>query len=565
MNLRKIIWIEIATKLQFAEDGTIEALGVSRDITERKKADQNLAQYKKIVNTTTGHMSLVDKNYIYRTVNNAYLNAHEIEEHQIIGRSVADILGSDLFEKVAKEKFDLCLSGKKVVYQEWFNFKAFGERYMNVSYYPYFDENNEITGIIVDGNDITEIKNNQVALLEAEQRYKIVADFAYDWEYWKKPDNSLEYISPACKRITGYSDKEFLTEPNLLGEIVVDEDKSVWDNHTEEENYGNKLDKLSEIQFRIKRKDGKIIWIDHACHRVITDEGIFLGYRASNRDITEKKIIQEEIAEYVEELQIAKDTLEQNAGELVQINMKLEESEKGLLELNASKDKFFSIISHGLKSPFNGILGITEMLVSDYDELTSDDIKEMVHVLRNSSVKVFDLLEGLLEWAQTQTGRMEYKFENIDFYETSSKTVNLLKTNAENKNILLENNVKESTHVFADKKATETVLRNLIVNAIKFTQSDGIIKIETGERENEIAISVSDSGIGMSEEDRSKLFRIDVHYTTVGTNNESGTGVGLILCKELVEKHSGKIWVESELGKGSKFIFALPKKDSGKI
>ncbi|MBI9073677.1 MAG: HAMP domain-containing histidine kinase, partial [Melioribacteraceae bacterium] len=211
-----------------------------------------------------------------------------------------------------------------------------------------------------------------------------------------------------------------------------------------------------------------------------------------------------------------------------------------------------------------GILGITEMLVSDYDELTDDEIKEMIHLLRNSSVKVFDLLEGLLEWARTQTGRMEYIFENIDLYEQSIKTIELLKTNAQNKNIFLKNGVKENTLVFADKRATETVLRNLITNAIKFTKPDGIIKVETEKRDSEIAISVSDSGIGMSDKDKNKLFKIEVHHTTVGTNNEAGTGVGLILCKELVEKHGGKIWVESELGVGSKFIFTLPTESPNK-
>ncbi|MBI9060239.1 MAG: tetratricopeptide repeat-containing sensor histidine kinase [Labilibaculum sp.] len=237
----------------------------------------------------------------------------------------------------------------------------------------------------------------------------------------------------------------------------------------------------------------------------------------------------------------------------------LKKSKKDLMESNANKDKFFSIISHDLKCPFNGILGATEMLVSYYDELSSEEAKEMIQVVRESSTKAYELLEGLLEWAQTQTGRMEYKFENIDLYEQSTKTIELLKTNAQNKNIFLKNGVEENTIVFADKRATETVLRNLIANAIKFTKPDGIIKVETEKRDSEIAISVSDSGIGMSDKDKNKLFKIEVHHTTVGTNNEAGTGVGLILCKELVEKHGGKIWVESELGKGSKFIFTLPR------
>ncbi|MCK9280510.1 MAG: hypothetical protein M0P71_07815 [Melioribacteraceae bacterium] len=133
----------------------------------------------------------------------------------------------------------------------------------------------------------------------------------------------------------------------------------------------------------------------------------------------------------------------------------LKESEKKLLESNANKDKFFSIISHDLKSPFNGILGITKMLVSDYDELTSDEIKEMVQILSTSSVKVFDLLQDLLEWARTQTGRMEYQFKSIDFYDTSIKITDLLKTSAQNKNIFLKNGVKENFIVYVDEKAAD--------------------------------------------------------------------------------------------------------------
>ncbi|MCK9282578.1 MAG: PAS domain S-box protein, partial [Melioribacteraceae bacterium] len=276
-------------------------------------------------------------------------------------------------------------------------------------------------------------------------------------------------------------------------------------------------------------------------------------------DISEKKLAQEAISNYINDIKVAHDTMEQTANELFELNSKLEESEKSLLESNANKDKFFSIISHDLKSPFSGILGLTEMLVSDYVELTSDEIKEMIQLLRKSSVNFFEFLEDLLEWARTQTDRMDYEFRIMDFYKTSIKTIDLLKTNAQNKNIFLKNDVKENSIVYADEKATETVLRNLITNAIKFTQPNGIIKVKTEDRDNEIAISVTDSGIGMSEEDKNKLFKIEVHHTSVGTYNEVGTGLGLILCKELVEKLGGKIWVESEIGKGSKFIFTLPK------
>jgi signal transduction histidine kinase len=247
------------------------------------------------------------------------------------------------------------------------------------------------------------------------------------------------------------------------------------------------------------------------------------------------------------------------------LSSKLKKSEKKLLEINANKDKFFSIISHDLKSPFGSILGISEMLVSDYDELSSDEIKEMIIILRNSSINVYELLEGLLEWAQTQTGRMKYEFENINLFDKSKKAISILRANAENKNIVITNKIKEGTYVFADKKAISTIIRNLVANAIKFTHPGGNITLSSEKLDDKIVVSVSDTGVGLSEKDINKLIKIEEHHTTVGTNNETGTGVGLILCKELVEKHGGKIWVESELGKGSKFMLTLPIKEFSKV
>lgn len=239
------------------------------------------------------------------------------------------------------------------------------------------------------------------------------------------------------------------------------------------------------------------------------------------------------------------------------LNSRLKISEKDLLELNANKDKFFSIISHDLKGPFSGILGISQMLVEDFENLSNEEIKELIKIIKSSSTNVYELLEGLLEWAQTQTGRMEYDFKNIDIYENTSKIIGILNTNAMNKNISFKNNVKEKTYVYADSKAISTVIRNLVSNAIKFTKNNGVVEINAQNIDEEVIISVTDNGIGMSEEDIQNLFRIETHNTKVGTNNESGTGIGLILCKELIEKHNGKIFVESELGKGSKFSFTL--------
>jgi signal transduction histidine kinase len=266
----------------------------------------------------------------------------------------------------------------------------------------------------------------------------------------------------------------------------------------------------------------------------------------------------QEMNEYIEDLQAKEDALEDNASELIQMTIKLEESEKNLKEANANKDKFFSIVAHDLKSPFVGLLGITEMLDTDYDDFEEKERREFIHSLYEISKNTFELLEGLLEWARAKQGRIEYTPKEFNFFQLTDSLTNLLKANAFKKEIKLINAVDVNSIVYADRDMISTVLRNLLANAIKFTPHGGTVEVKA-EMDNELLkVSVIDSGIGMTEKSQEKLFRIDVNHTTLGTNQEKGTGLGLILCKELIEKHSTNIWVESEMGKGSKFIFTLP-------
>lgn len=275
-------------------------------------------------------------------------------------------------------------------------------------------------------------------------------------------------------------------------------------------------------------------------------------------DITERYKYENEIQQYIEELSYNKDLLEENSHELVMLTAKLEESEKLLAEENANKDKFFSIISHDLRSPFTALLGHSEMLKYEYDTLTESEKKESIDAITTTVKSVYDLLEELLEWSRSQTKRLEFNPKKIDIFNIVKKIIFLQKENANHKKVELINKVSKNTFIMADEHMIDTVIRNLISNAIKFTPNNGMVKIFSETFDNFIKVVVFDTGVGMSKKDRDKLFRIDIHHTTPGTNNERGTGVGLILCKEFVEKHKGEIWVESKLGKGSKFCFTLP-------
>lgn len=240
------------------------------------------------------------------------------------------------------------------------------------------------------------------------------------------------------------------------------------------------------------------------------------------------------------------------------LNKELEESEQNLMRANADKDKFFTIIAHDLRTPFNGLLGITELLESDHNKFSKEELKEVTGLLRKSSLNLYSLLDGLLQWAQTQIGTMEYNFKMFDFNINATNIVEILGPVATAKKISIKNEVKPGTMLYADEKSTLTVLRNLVANAIKFTHAGGTITISAKSNTSEMTISVSDNGVGMTPHKIERLFLISEKVTQPGTNDELGTGLGLILCKELIERNSGEIWVESEIAKGSTFFFTLP-------
>lgn len=229
-----------------------------------------------------------------------------------------------------------------------------------------------------------------------------------------------------------------------------------------------------------------------------------------------------------------------------------------LQKLNDEKDKFFSIIAHDLKSPFNSIIGFSDLLVEQVNEKDYKGIEEYAQIIQQSSIRAMGLLMNLMEWSKMQTGRMEFNPMFFELDELIKDTELLLSGAIEQKSITISKNLLSNETVFADKKMIATVLRNLISNAIKFTYPGGEITISVEEKQNELLVSVSDTGVGISKERIDKLFSINESYSTTGTKNEKGTGLGLILCKDFVEKHGGKIWVESEEGNGSTFYFTKP-------
>jgi PAS domain S-box-containing protein len=240
----------------------------------------------------------------------------------------------------------------------------------------------------------------------------------------------------------------------------------------------------------------------------------------------------------------------------------LKKSNEELKILNATKDKFFSIIGHDLRSPFHSLLGFSEVLLTEIDTLSHEEVIQFTKGLNDDLKNLYGLLENLLSWSMLQRDLLEYHPASLDLADAVNKVMGIVKQSAREKDISITNNIKTGTLVFADIDMLRLVVQNLLINSVKFTQTGGLVTISSIEEDGFIEISVMDTGIGIEPEKSSQLFNFTSIFTNKGTAGEKGTGLGLPLCKEFVEKNGGKIWVESEVGKGSKFKFTLRKATS---
>lgn len=230
-----------------------------------------------------------------------------------------------------------------------------------------------------------------------------------------------------------------------------------------------------------------------------------------------------------------------------------------LKELNASKDKFFSIVAHDLKSPFHGLLGLSRMIYEELHSMDESELRSSLQILKESTESIYALIENLLEWSRLQTGKIKFQPAFQNMFMIVEDTRRLLNQNARMKNISLRNKLSYNCRVWGDSNMLHSLIQNLISNAIKFTPAGGTIEISELNSDDFIQFTVSDSGVGISKEDIQKLFILDSNFSKMGTEQEKGTGLGLVLCKEIVTIHGGKIFAESEIDKGTKIKFTLRK------
>ena len=259
---------------------------------------------------------------------------------------------------------------------------------------------------------------------------------------------------------------------------------------------------------------------------------------------------------------IPEDSLQLRFKELKEINSRLEsrleENKDTLNQVVERNAKFLSIVAHDLRNPFNSIIGILDILGENIDNYRKDEIEELIHIASGSAINTYKLLENLLEWSTAQNKEKSFNPVKINLRELILSELESFNTSASQKHVALDQFIFQDIYLTADLQMVKTIFRNLISNAIKYSNQGGIIFISASEGEQFVEIEVMDNGIGMTENTLNKLFKMDAFHSTLGTDNEHGTGLGLLFCKEFVEMHGGKIWAESKPGKWSKFRFTLP-------
>lgn len=344
-------------------------------------------------------------------------------------------------------------------------------------------------------------------------------------------DGMQQYVSESCEKILGFKPEELVNLPVIETMIHPDDrEKTILGFQQIVSNKGS-----GGTQYRHRHKNGSWVYLE-AYGTNQLDNPAVQAVVLNVRDITDRKRIEQALIE----------------------------SEARLEQLNAGKDKFFSIIAHDLKSPFYSILGFSELLLEQVHERNLEGIESYAEGIQLSAKRTFELLNNLLDWSCSQTGRIKYAPLNLDVVELIYELRRLMENSARQKGIILHCDLPSKLTVFADKNMLSTVLRNLISNGIKFTHPGGGVKISACRTSEGVKISVTDNGIGIPEKALNELFKIENSFSTPGTYKEQGTGLGLLICREFIEKQGGRIEAESEEGKGSTFWFLIPAAHAAK-
>lgn len=509
---------------------------IVNDITQEKKFELSLLEsefnYRMLANAGQALIWGADTNKLCNYFNDVWLN--------FTGRTLEMELGNGWAEGVHPDDLDRCVEtyvnafDKREKFSMEYRLRRHDGTYRWIldDGAPRYNSDGDFIGYLGFCLDIDESKKNKIQLARSEQEYKrlsieleAILDHIPGLVFYKDKHNNFirvnKFVADAYNKpkseLEGLNISK-LHKPEIAQQYFEDDLKVI-----------NSGIPLLNVEEQWKTADG-IKWVNTSKIPFLDENGAVIGVIGISMDITDCKRNEEELAL----------------------------KNKELSKLNAQKDKFFSIIAHDLKSPFNSIVGFSDLLVESVNNQEYQGIEKYAKIVQRSSAKAMELLMNLMDWSRAQTGRIEFNPQYFELVHQANEEIELLQSAAEQKSIAIKKDFPSHAPVFADKDMMSSILRNLISNAIKFTHPGGEIVIGAYINNEELLVKVSDNGIGIHAGNIEKLFGLEENKSVPGTQNERGTGLGLILCKEFVEKHKGRIWAKSEEGKGSTFYFTIP-------
>ncbi|MFY9153043.1 MAG: PAS domain S-box protein [Prolixibacteraceae bacterium] len=522
-----IFWIEMTLKKAMI-GGVYRILAFGKDITEHKQIIQTLAdsenKYRSLIQHSSDPIFSFNPDETYRFVNETFAKAFGKKPEDIIGKTPHEIFPAEEANKRLATVRKVFITGEKSEIEVKVITDAGLTRYFLTMADPVKNNSGQVQYVTCVSKDITQRKIAEEALKRSEEKFRTVIESSLIGIHFYElgEDNRLIFkdANPAADKITGFQNRL------LFGQPI-------------EEAFPNLVyNDLPNLFKKIARgeADSKEFELDYKDDRI----SCFVKIQAFQTEMDSVAVMFIDISENKK------------------VESLLEQQATQLKELNLTKDKFLSIIAHDLKNPFNAIIGFTDLMLNNFSQMDDETLVRGLRTIESASNHAYKLLENLLLWSKNQSGITEFNPEKLNLYSQVVESLSLIESAAINKDIDIRVRIKKSLDIFADKNMTDTILRNLISNAIKFSYRGGKIKISATEEITKVNISVIDEGIGINLDKKDAIFTIDKKTQILGTENEHGTGLGLILCKDFVSRHEGEIWFENNVKKGTTFIFSLP-------
>ena len=512
-------------------DGVPHIISIIKDITIRKRAEEALAKEQFLINALmnnlSDHVYFKDRDSRFIRINKSLALSFGLDDPALAeGKTDFDFFTREHAQQAFEDEQAIIRTGQLLNTEEKETHPNRPDTWVSTIKLPLTDNNGNIIGTFGISRDVTKRKQAEEELAQEQYLMRTLMDNLPDHIYFKDHESHFLRVNKALAQFLGLNDPAQAIKKTDFDFFTGEHAQQAY----EDEQKIIRTGQLLSTEEKETHHDRPDTWVSTIKLPLSDKDGNIIGTFGISRDITKNKLAEEEI---------------KLKNELLQI-------------INSEKDKFFSILAHDLRGPLSAFVSATQIIAEEIQTMGIEEIKEITLSMKTSATNIYSLLENLLEWSRLRRGVMDFIPEKINLKKKIEECIAVLSESARKKGIEILISIPEVIDVLADSLMFDTVIRNLISNAIKFTPVGGKVTLTAGYIEDHIVeIKIIDSGIGMTPELKDKLFLLNEKTSRKGTEGEPSTGLGLLLCKEFIEKHNGKIRVESEVGKGSTFSFTI--------